>query len=339
MVGPGRILRPTSGNNAPRNVNDSSRRNQPFRYVRPMGPANSGGAFAVCGSTSIFVYNGDGTLRWSDDLIRNVTGDFGGGTGCAFGPNQEVWAGQDDFLAPAPVVRPRIGWLYRWDRNGNFLGESNVTWVVGLGTYLRVIRSNASGQLIRSQVTSSATMGQVISGSTFDLDNPWGSRTIALSMDDNGNAYGMASTSGFPSSTLFKWDSDGNLVSTVSSAYTGGTFDVYKDGSYYWTGFSTFTGDPGANYTTTLYKVSTTDGSLLMSPQTETSMLPLRAIRITPWGTRLTNYNGDIDASQVRSRQLIARKGTGLAFTLERDGETVYTGADNNVVALATSID
>ena len=41
MAGPGRILRPTSGNNAPRNVNDSGRRNQPFRYVRPMGPGRA----------------------------------------------------------------------------------------------------------------------------------------------------------------------------------------------------------------------------------------------------------------------------------------------------------
>lgn len=40
MAGPGRIIRPTSGFNAPRNVNDSGRRNQPFRYVRPMGPGS-----------------------------------------------------------------------------------------------------------------------------------------------------------------------------------------------------------------------------------------------------------------------------------------------------------
>lgn len=42
MASFGTILRPTSGNNAPRPVNTSGRRNQPFRYIRPMGVSTEG---------------------------------------------------------------------------------------------------------------------------------------------------------------------------------------------------------------------------------------------------------------------------------------------------------
>jgi len=44
LSGFGTIIRPTSGGNAPRNVNTSGRGNQPFRYVRPMGPGGSSAA-------------------------------------------------------------------------------------------------------------------------------------------------------------------------------------------------------------------------------------------------------------------------------------------------------
>lgn len=42
MASFGTILRPTSGGNAPRPVNTSGRRNQPFRYIRPMGVSTEG---------------------------------------------------------------------------------------------------------------------------------------------------------------------------------------------------------------------------------------------------------------------------------------------------------
>jgi len=42
VSGFGKIIRPTSGSNAPRNVNTSGRGNQPFRYVRPMGIGTQG---------------------------------------------------------------------------------------------------------------------------------------------------------------------------------------------------------------------------------------------------------------------------------------------------------
>lgn len=78
MAGPGKILRPTSGFNAPRNVNTSGRRNQPFRYVRPMGPNNPDEDTVNCTTR---YYDADGVELWHKNhraTVRDVAIDSAG---------------------------------------------------------------------------------------------------------------------------------------------------------------------------------------------------------------------------------------------------------------------
>lgn len=76
MAGPGRILRPTSGLNAPRNVNDSGRRNQPFRYVRPMGIGEQWRTHQKITDAGVSVWIGDhGPYIPNNEAIKTSDGN------------------------------------------------------------------------------------------------------------------------------------------------------------------------------------------------------------------------------------------------------------------------
>lgn len=308
------------------------------------------GAFAVVNLTTVRVLNSDGSLRWTQNIIRHSDGDLQRAQGCCFGLNQDVWVGLDDIFNaggahPEYPFGHRNGYLFHYDRNGNFLEEFSVVWIRGLGTRFRCLRSNPSGVIVRSQIDDTPTMGEIRGVGPVDLDNPFGNYHSTLGIDVNGRVYGVADTVTTPYA-FWKWDTDGTLMSTVSAAYTG-EFDVSADGLSYWIGSAQATTVPFPGYQHTFRKIDAVTGSVLAT-QSEMAAGPITALRATPWGTRISSYGSDCDASEVQGHQLVAASAqvsladpgdlTGLTCTY--DGVEVVAGDPFEIIiAVATSID
>lgn len=340
MAGPGRILRPTSGGNAPRNMNTSGRGNQPFRYVRPMGPANSRpGAFAISIQQYLYVYDTDGTLRWTVDLRRHTDGDYQQVCGLCFDINQGVWIGWIDyFYAVGDIPAYHTGYLFHYDRNGNFLEERSADLV---GSNLqRSLVASPSGMTLLTEWNATTTAGRTLDGVTFELSGTSVGDQSCLCFDDDDNVYVIGYTVA-TGRAFFKWSSSGTLLSVVASSYAFGGLAVAPDGSY---GYAYYNlGFSGGAYHTRFNKVNLSTGALISFTEPSTEAV-VRSARIAPWGELLYAGN-DVDASQIRGHKLMAEglvleSGNYTSGRFTYDDAQIWEGVDyaTSVNCVATSI-
>lgn len=336
MAGPGRIIRPTSGNNPPRNVNDSGRRNQPFRYVRPMGPENSegDGYVAVLGTGSfggtVYVYDLTGTLKWQAETIRHTDGPLQVVNGLCFGSDRDVWVGQSDSISFGVSNH----YLYRFDRTGAFVSET----VVGnlQPAVKHILRSNSSGQIVVSNVGS--THAQIIGGATCTgsgVSQGFG----PVSVGENGDVYATGTGTFNNALTLYRWDSSGTLLESYSPGVAQPRMahvDVSRDGSYVWLAWTKQ--NISLTWDTEWRKLAVPGFSVLDTASSSGTPTGLNSMRVTPWGTRLDQFGvgADIDANLLRGKQIVMNSSSltvnGLPKTL-----SVTPGAP--LFAVAVSID
>ena len=315
---------------------------RPFKKLEHVCDERRDGLFAISIQQYLYVRDPYGKLKWSADVSRYTNGDFQQVQGLCFGLDHDVWIGWIDFFYQSPTypLGHRDGYLFHYDRNGNFL-EERPAQLYGDGL-ARSLVCSPRGMILLTQLDETVRAGGTLDDVSFEFTSqPTGLRSV-LAFDDEDNVYATAQTNA-TGAAFWKWASDGTLLSIIPSSYALGGCAVAGDGTFAW---SASQSTEGANWITEFYKVDLSDGSLISSFQVTTPD-PVRSMRLTPWGDLLYAMN-DIDASEVDGQKLVAQGLFRNPFTMEgyisgsfvHEGEEIWVGDlySTQVNAVATSV-